>query len=429
MARTANGRSSIYEGKDGYWHGRVTMGVKPDGSPDRRHVMNKKKTEVTKKVRDLEKERDSGLVAKAGVTYTVEQWMNEWITSIAPQTASESTITSTYRPKVEHWINPLLGKHKLKALQPSHIDAFHASLAKAGLKPKTILMTHQLLSRALKMAERRGLVGRNVAKLVDAPKLHESEIVPLATDEARNILATAPARRNGARWSVALALGLRQCEALGMRWEYLDLKAGTVRVYQLKKSRYQHGCDDPRKCAEKRHRAACEPGCTKHKKKCPKPCLPTCTLHAAQCPKRTGGDWDFREPKGGKARTVTIPTPLRAVLKHQKAAQAKERLVAGELWEEKWDLVFAQSNGRPISARDDWDNWKAICKSAGVRDARVHDARHTAATLLLEQGVDISVVQEILGHSTVTVTRKYAHVTKKLHDSAADAMGRVLWAN
>lgn len=103
--------------------------------------------------------------------------------------------------------------------------------------------------------------------------------------------------------------------------------------------------------------------------------------------------------------------------------------MAGELWEDKWDLVFAQSNGRPISARDDWDDWKSICKAAGVRDSRVHDARHTAATLLLEQDVDISVVQGILGHSTLTVTRKYTHVTKKLHDSAADAIGRVLWAN
>jgi hypothetical protein len=80
-------------------------------------------------------------------------------------------------------------------------------------------------------------------------------------------------------------------------------------------------------------------------------------------------------------------------LRAHRVAQSAARLAAGELWED-WDLVFAQPNGRPIQPRHDWEAWKALLASAGVRDARLHDARHTAATLLLEQGVDIRVVQE-----------------------------------
>jgi site-specific recombinase XerD len=114
------------------------------------------------------------------------------------------------------------------------------------------------------------------------------------------------------------------------------------------------------------------------------------------------------------------------VLKAHKSAQAAERLAAGDAWAD-WDLVFSRPNGTPIDPRDDWDQWQALLKAAGIRSARPHDARHTAATLLLEQGVDIRVVQEILGHSSIAVTKRYTHVTSKLSRDAADRMGQALW--
>jgi len=218
--------------------------------------------------------------------------------------------------------------------------------------------------------------------------------------------------RNGARWSVAFGIGLRQMKALGMRWRYVDLDQGQIVVFQLKRQRFVHGCADPASCAVGRHTPRCRQGCKNH---------------ARYCPERSGGEWVFRKPKGGKTRPVPIPPPLIAVLKAHKAAQAKERLIAGDAWED-WDLVFCRPNGRPIDPRDDWDEWKALLTAAGLRDARPHDARHTAATLLLEQGVDIRVVQELLGHSSLAVTKRYAHVTSKLARDAADRMGEALWA-
>jgi integrase len=425
--RGPNGRSTIYEGTDGWWHGRVTMGVKPDGTPDRRHVRGRTRAIVADKVKELERKRNAGAVAKAGRVPTVAEWMRTWLTTIAPRTASDDTVQWTYRPKVEHWIIPRLGGHRIDRLQPEHLDEFYLGLKAEGLAPKSVLMIHQILSRALKMAVRRNIVARNVATLVDSPTFRETEIEPLTAVEARRILGAVSKMRNGARWSVALALGLRQCEALGMRWSCLDLDEGTLRVFQLQRERYRHGCDDARVCAKPHHVAGCPAPCDRHKKRCPKMCAPDCTGHAQHCPERVGGGWVFRAPKGGRARTVAVPPPLVKAPRRQRTAQAKEQLSAGESWDDQWDLVFAKTTGRPLDPHEDWEEWKRICASVGVRDARVHDARHTAATLLLEQGVDIRVVQGILGHATLAVTRRYTHVTDKLARDAAARMGRALW--
>lgn len=91
-------------------------------------------------------------------------------------------------------------------------------MLRRGLSPSTVLKIHRILSRALRIAVRRGRVSRNVATLVDAPAVAPNEIEPLTREEARRILAAAATRRNGTRWSVALALGIRQGEALGLRW-------------------------------------------------------------------------------------------------------------------------------------------------------------------------------------------------------------------
>ncbi len=412
MDRKPNGRSSIYEGTDGYWHGWVVVGIKADGKLDRRHRMAKTEAAVTKKVRELERTRDSGNVAKTGKQPTVTEWMRLWLDTIAPRTASVETIESTYRPKVEHWIIPRIGRHRLDRLRPEHLDAMYLALAAEGLSPKSVAMIHQLVNRAYRMAIRRGVTTQNVAALVDPPTHREPEMTPLTEEDARRLLAAAAGAPNGARWSVALALGLRQCEALGLRWQHVDLTAGEMRVFQLKRSKYRHGCADSRVCVQARHRSTCSPGCTRH---------------AQYCPKRVGGTWEFRAPKSGKARTIVVPPPLVPFLRAQRASQSAQRLAAGELWTD-WDLVFARPDGRPIEPRDDWEAWKELLKAAGVRDARLHDARHTAATLLLEQGVDIRVVQEILGHSTLAMTRRYTHVTSKLAKDAADRMGRALWS-
>nr|WP_254781988.1 tyrosine-type recombinase/integrase [Modestobacter sp. DSM 44400] len=122
-----------------------------------------------------------------------------------------------------------------------------------------------------------------------------------------------------------------------------------------------------------------------------------------------------------------MPAPLVEALQAHRAAQLEERIAAGPLWQED-DLVFAQANGRPIERKSDWKAWKSLLNEAGVREVRLHDGRHTAATLLLSEGVHPRVVMEVLGHSQMrTTTDTYSHVMPALGKDAADRMGRALW--
>ncbi|MEV4158604.1 site-specific integrase [Nonomuraea dietziae] len=231
----------------------------------------------------------------------------------------------------------------------------------------------RILSRALKLAVRRELINRNVCQMIDAPTGEDNEIEPLLREEAQAILDMVKGHRNGTRWSVALALGLRQSESLGMRWKYVDLNRGVIRVFwQVKRLRYRHGCADPHACGERLHRypcpkdcakakrtsgrrhrclAACRTTCAKHDGKCPKICPPDCTKHAVACPDRLGG-WTFVKPKGKGKRSIALPLPLVELLKLHRAAQEAEKEAAGERWQD-WDLVWCMPDGSPIDAGDD----------------------------------------------------------------------------
>jgi integrase len=205
------------------------MGLKREGRRDRRHVSGARRADVVAKVRELEQQRDAGLAGAAGRPATVGAWLEHWLETIAARKVRASTLEG-YRSKVNHRIVPALGHHRLDRLQPEHVEAFYGELLDGGLSSSTVLQVHRILLRAFKVAVQRGRVGRNVCTLVDAPSLERAGVEPLTAAEARALLAAAEGLRNGARWSVALALGLRQGEALGLRWDDLDLGAGTVRV-------------------------------------------------------------------------------------------------------------------------------------------------------------------------------------------------------
>jgi integrase len=267
-------------------------------------------------------------------------------------------------------------------------------MLRRGLSSSTVLKVHRILSRALKIAVRRGRIPRNIATLVDAPSVSPQEIEPLTREEAHRILNVAAAKRNGARWSVALALGIRQGEALGLRWSYVDLETGVIRAwFQVQRLAWRHGCDDPYACGARWHRRACKEGCKQHRHRpgcepgrtrkghvCHKrPCPVDCTAHSDKCPRRVGGGIVFRQRKGKGKLTLQCPPPLLELLKEHRKRQAAERLRAGDGWTD-YDLVFATQYGGPIDRTEDWRSWKTLLRQAGVRAVRVHDARHTAAT-------------------------------------------------
>jgi integrase len=245
-----------------------------------------------------------------------------------------------------------------------------------------VLRVHRIISRALKVAMHRQRVHRNVATLVDAPAQRRSEVATALTlEEATAVLHAARGLRNEARWTVALALGLRQSEALALQWKDIDLLNGTLAVRR--------------------------------------------TLHRVK-----GKGLVYEPPKTARSlRTLALPIPLVRALYEHKIRQTGERMLAADEWQDE-DLVFAQPNGRPIDKKADYDAWRSLLKSAGVRHVRLHDGRHTAATLLLSEGVHPRVVMELLGHSHMRTTMDiYSHVMPALAREAADRMGAVLLGN
>lgn len=372
------GESSISKGADGRWHGYVSMGLKEGGQRDRRHVAGVRRADVLAQVRALEEQREAGVVLASGRALTIEQWLTLWLDTIASRRIRPSTAAG-YRSCLVRIVRDL-GHHRIDRLQPEHLEAFYLRLmVDDHLSPATVLLHHRVLSRALKVALQRGRLARNVATLVDAPSVVRDEVQPLTATEARQLLEAARDLPNAARWSVALALGLRQGEALGLLWDAVDLEAGTLTVRR-----------------------------------------------ALQ--RQKGAGLVLVEPKSKAGRrTIKLPEPLRLALVRHRVWQAQERLRAANVWEDG-GFVFCQANGRPVDARRDWLDWKALLKLAGVRDARLHDARHTAATLLLQQGVPARVAMQVLGHSQISLTLgTYSHVVPELAQEAADRMGAALW--
>ncbi|WP_035800514.1 tyrosine-type recombinase/integrase [Kitasatospora mediocidica] len=429
--RQPNLESTIYEGSDGRWHGRVTMGVKADGSPDRRHRSGKTQTEVERKVKALEKARDAGRVTKAGRVPTVETWMTTYLDTIASQKLKPRSLDD-YWSKTRNHIIPGIGKHRLDRLQPEHLDALYAQIRAEGRAASHILKVHRILSRALKIAHRRELIARNVATLLDPPSLEEVDANPFTQEEARRFLQAAMKRPTGLRWAIGVGQGLRQGEALGLRWKFIDEDAETLDTsWQLQRLRWRHGCADPHLCGERLHRTACKPGCTKHrsyKRGCPKPCPPACCGHASTCPERHGGGLAFTRPKTkGSRRTAALLPPLKPALVEHRQRQAELKAEAGEAWED-YDLVFCRPDGRPIDPRDDWEEFKELLAEAGIEDRRQHDgSRHSAGTILNELGVDPFTIMEILGHSQISMTRRYVKTTTPTTREAARRMGNALW--
>jgi integrase len=404
--RQANGRSTIYQGNDGYWHGRVTVGVRPDGHPDRRHVMSRRKSVVAGKVKDLEQGRNTGSLLKPGEKWTVEEWLTHWLEDIAAPFVKVNTLAG-YRVAVNYHLIPGVGKHKLTELRPEHLERLYQDMllrkTKGGTltKPATAHRVHRTVRTALNEAVRRGYLTKNPATLAKTQRIDEDEVEPYTVDEIQRLFRTATQTRNGARWAIALALGLRQGEALGLKWSDVDFKTQTLAIRRGRlRPQYEHGCAG--KCDRK---------------------------FAGYCPQRIQmrPETDSTKSRAGR-RFVGLPDSLCVLLKDHRAKQNEERLHAGSEWVDG-DWVFATIIGAPINPRSDWGQWKKLLKDADIRDGRLHDARHTAATVLLLLGVSEQTMMGVMGWSNPAMAQRYVHMAAAIRRDIATRVGGLLWGD
>jgi integrase len=240
-----------------------------------------------------------------------------------------------------------------------------------------VLYVRGVLRRALNEALRWGLVARNVATLVQPPRVRRYEISPLDAEQAQRLLTAIRGDRLEALFSVALAVGLRQGEALGVRWQDVDLDAGVLRV-----------------------------------------------RHALQA---VDGQLMLVEPKTTRSRrTIQLPSLAVGALREHRARQSVERTLAGDAWTDQ-DFVFTSQLGRPLHGATVTHRFQQLLAAAGLPRQRFHDLRHGCATLLLAQGVSPRVVMDVLGHSAITLTlNTYSHVVPALQTEAARRMDAAL---
>ena len=374
MAKRGQNEGSIHKRPDGRWVAVVSLGYK-DGKRDRKYLYGKTRQEVAAKLRAAQRDQDAG--RDLGTPrQTVQQFLEHWLDDVVKPSKAPKTYAS-YAEIVRLHAIPALGRHQLDKLAPQHVAALLKSKQQSGLSPRRVHHIRAVLRNALNQAVRWDLVTRNAAALVEPPRQTAPEVTPCSPAEARAALDAAERNRLCTLFRLALTLGLRQGEVLGLRWTDVDLDVGVLHV-----------------------------------------------RHALQ---RIDGVLTLKKPKTEKSRrTLHLPPSLASGLRAHWVVQLEERLLAGPRWQER-DFVFTTRAGTPLDARNVIRTWHRLLATAGIERRPFHTCRHTAASLLLAEGVPVKVVQEVLGHTLMSTTADiYGHLFPGAFQEAAAAMERAL---
>lgn len=371
--RRGRGEGGITKRQDGRWMAQVDLGWQ-DGKRRRKALYGRTKAEVQDKLRETLHRRDHGLPPvpeQETVGSFLRRWLDHKLGKVRRRTWKR------YEQIVRAHLMPGLERVRLARLTPQDVAACLRRV-ETSKSAYTARGARDVLRTALNQALRWELVSRNVAALTDAPRHRPGQIRPLTPEQAATLLDAAAGHRLEGLITVALAVGLRQGEALGLRWEHdVNFKTGVLAVGQT----LERGGPEPR----------------------------------------------FGDPKTERSRrTIKLPGVVTAALRRHRRRQLEERLAAGARWVDS-GLVFTSRIGTAVDRSSLQKAFKALLRTAGLPDIRFHDLRHTAATLLLTQGVDLRTIMDTLGHSHISLTMNtYAHVMPKLQRGAAAKMDAIL---
>lgn len=419
--RRGRGEGSIVQRPDGRWVARVDLGW-VDGKRRRKAVYGRTRREVADKLPKVLRAVQQG-AALPDERQTVEQFLARWLEQKRGQLRPRAW--QTYEQAVRLHLAPGIGRIALARLAPAQLEAWFRTHQEKGTSARNIRYARTVLRAALNQARKWRMVSDNVAALVDPPRYQAKEIQPLTPEQARALLDAAKGHRLGALVSVATALGLRLGEALGVRWVDVDFDAGTLSVRQaLERSGGDAAARRPL-IIERRTlltRLTAAPKRSAERREIRRQLE---TLRARWRDVRT--TLRITEPKSARSRrTIRMPGVVVAALKAHRTRQRENRLAAGGAWEET-GLVFTSPIGTALDPRNMTRAFKALLAKAELPAIRFHDLRHTAATLLLVQGVDPRTIMETLGHSQISLTlNTYSHVLPALQVDAAAKMDAIL---
>ena len=354
-----------------YWEAKVTTGYDPiTGKIIRSTYSGKTQKEVKEKMQEVS-------VSVSQRTYihpskiTVEEWAKLWLQEF--QTSKKYKTVSTHTSHIRNHIVPVLGKIKLSDLTPTQIQLFYNSL---HLSPSSVHSIHGTLSAMLSDAVEMGHIPYNFASKRKLPTISSKHIHPLSDDDIRRFLAALEGEKYADLFKTILFTGIREAEAIGLTWDCINFQNKTMRIYRQLQYR-----------------------------------------------KQSEGGFTFCPTKTNKARTISLTTYLCDLLQERKNNQKPP---PSESWQADHPndiLVFPTSKYKPIQPKSIYEHFEKLMASIGLQGVRVHDLRHTFATLSFQNGDDIKTVQQNLGHSTASTTLNiYAHVSETMSQNSASRM-------
>lgn len=374
--RRGNGEGSIYQESNGRWVGAISVGGK------RRRVIGATRAEARDKLAKLQRAANDGLPVGDG-RVTVGQWMEHWLTDVLPGRPGSPNTVANYTSVARQHILPAVGGKRLRLLTPEDVESLLCTKAEAGYSRNTVMRIRAVLGMALRHAEKRGRVGRNVASLADMPACRPQQARrSLTQDQAATLLAAARSDRLEALWVTGLMLGLRPGELAGLTWVDIDFEHGLLHIRQARLYR----------------------------------------------PSEDGGKQiELGELKTTRARrSLDLPSSVVEALKRHKSRQASERLSAGPLWSATWasfGLVFTTELGTPLDPSNLRRQFHTLTEQAGLGKWKPYELRHSAASLLSAAGVHAEHIGDVLGHDgTRMVATVYRHAVTPTVNAAVAPM-------
>ncbi|MFC1869870.1 tyrosine-type recombinase/integrase [Chloroflexota bacterium] len=367
----------VQRSKGDTWSIKISIGKDATGKYKYQwYTVQGSKKDAQKRLSELLHQKDTGTYMKPG-KLTTDEYLKRWLTEYAKASLSPRGY-ERYAGIIRQHFTPDFGAIPLTQLKPEHLQKHYTTRLANGLSPRTIRYHHAVIHKALETALKWGLVSRNVADSVDIPRIHRTEMQTWDENEINLFLSTTKASQYYALFHTALFTGMRRSELLALRWSDIDFIFS-----QLSVTRGLHHLKD--------------------------------------------GSYVFTQPKSEKSRrTIALSPSTMLTLQAHHDKQAMDRAMLGVPLTDN-DLVFCQYDGSPFRPNTITRAWVVISERAGVKRIRLHDARHTHASLMLKQGIHPKIVQERLGHSTIAMTLDtYSHVAPGLQQAAAESFDRLL---
>jgi integrase len=369
VKKRGNGEGTIFKRKDGRWCARYTVST-VEGLK-RRDVYGETRREVAKKLGEaLDEDHRGSIHSSVSLGDFLKGWLADSVHgSVGPRTFER------YEQVVRLHIEPALGRTKLVDLSPLQVQRLYRAKLEGGLSPRSVQYVHVTLHKALQQAVSWGYVNRNVTALVKAPRSKKDEVNPLSLEQIQKLLSSLGTDQDRALFTLAVTTGLRRGEMLALRWEDVDLEAQVLRV---------------KRSLSETNEGTSERGLV------------------------------FTVPKTTKGKRSIALTPH--------AVSLLDKYRQGSIGVKPADLVFPNPEGEPMRPRSLTQHFKRVSERCSLpATLRLHDLRHTAATLLLSKGIHPKIVQEILGHSTISITLDtYSHVLPNMQEGAMRAMQEVI---